>query len=148
MMPRLKMLSCLTLLVLIILLSTARSDVPNCDGTEAVNQFCPLDVKRCDTDCDLPCSQESCYETVGNPRAAPFSCRDIQPRPEVFTTKCVAMFWPPPPVGPPAPVMADCFDAKRCEVDVEGCRPNPDSQFTMQAPIYTRIDSPDCAKSK
>lgn len=136
------------LAMLVGVLSSARSDPPGCDGTETFTQYCPLEAKRC-SDCDLPCTQDSCYEAIGNVQQGPFSCRRVDPAPAVLTTRCAVWTWTPPPVGPPAPIMFDCFDAQRCEVTADGgCRPNVNSTFTMEAITYQTLTSPDCAKTK
>ncbi len=138
----------ITLATCIVMLSTARSDVPQCDGTESLNQYCPLEVKKCSA-CEDNCSRDECFEVIGNPRSAPFSCRRIDPAPKVLTTRCEAAFWPPPPVGPPAPMYSDCYDTKKCQPGFSACEVDLDSPVTtVKAQIYTTLTLPDCAEAK
>jgi hypothetical protein len=150
MMSHQKVLSCLALLVLFALLSVARSDVPNCDGTEAESQVCPLvDTAFC-KDCPGPCTLESCYEPVQDYRNDNFGCKKTDPPPKVLTKKCVAATYDPPPVGPPVPITVPCADVKPCQDDGSGgCEvKNSAGLYTKYAQWYTTLDSPDCAEAK
>jgi hypothetical protein len=144
-MPRRKFVACLALFTLFTMLSSARSDVPDCDGTEAYTQYCPLETKSC-ANCTLPCTQSDCYGNSRNPWQGLFGCR-AKPNPNFTskTTKCVVILQDPPPGGgPPALVQSDCMTVNSCEVDQNGnCRVNVDNSYTLKANLYETLTSPD-----